>query len=119
MRIEILGEEQRGEIRTTPSQKHTATLRIPGDEARHNQYRVIAQTFAQSMRDDFGVEDVHAIKVAITGGQVMSYKIPHGEQIKAAGFATIGLLAVVSAVAGMIPAHRASRIDPILALRHE
>jgi predicted permease len=32
---------------------------------------------------------------------------------------TIVVLAIVSAAAGMIPAHRASRIDPILALRHE
>jgi predicted permease len=32
---------------------------------------------------------------------------------------TIALLTVVSAAAGLIPAHRASRIDPILALRHE
>ena len=32
---------------------------------------------------------------------------------------TMALLIVVSAIAGLIPAYRASRIDPILALRHE
>jgi ABC-type antimicrobial peptide transport system permease subunit len=32
---------------------------------------------------------------------------------------TMALLTVVSIAAGLIPAHRASRIDPILALRYE
>jgi ABC-type antimicrobial peptide transport system permease subunit len=32
---------------------------------------------------------------------------------------TMAVLTIVSAAAGLIPAHRASRIDPILALRHE
>ena len=33
--------------------------------------------------------------------------------------ATMAVLAIVSAVAGLIPARRASRINPVLALRYE
>jgi ABC-type antimicrobial peptide transport system permease subunit len=40
----------------------------------------------------------------------------HDPQI---AMATMTLLALVSAAAGLIPAHRASRIDPLLALRYE
>ncbi len=53
------------------------------------------------------------------GGYVASqlYGIkPHDPAI---AISTVVLLAVVSAAAGLIPAQRASRIDPILALRHE
>ncbi|MBA2302101.1 MAG: ABC transporter permease [Acidobacteria bacterium] len=40
-------------------------------------------------------------------------------QDPAMAITTVLLLTLVSAAAGFIPAHRASRIDPILALRHE
>jgi predicted permease len=40
-------------------------------------------------------------------------------QDPAIALTTVAVLSLVSAAAGLIPAHRASRIDPILALRHE
>jgi len=36
----------------------------------------IAHSFARSMRDDFGISEVHAIKVALTGEQVQEYGLP-------------------------------------------
>ena len=60
------------------------------------------------------------IPAAIALGRYVSsqlYGIQPGDPWIA--IATVVLLSVVSAAAGMIPAHRASRIDPILALRYE
>jgi hypothetical protein len=36
----------------------------------------IAQSFARSMRDDFGVENIHPIKVALTADQVRRFNLP-------------------------------------------
>ena len=60
------------------------------------------------------------IPAAMALGRFVSTQLygiePHDPWI--AGW-TMTLLTVVSALAGLIPAHRASRIDPILALRYE
>jgi ABC-type antimicrobial peptide transport system permease subunit len=60
------------------------------------------------------------IPAAMALGRYVSTQLygiePHDPWI--AGW-TMLLLSAVSAAAGLIPAHRASRIDPILALRHE
>ena len=60
------------------------------------------------------------IPAALALGRYVSTQLygiePHDPWI--AGY-TMLLLSVVSAAAGLIPAHRASRIDPIMALRHE
>jgi predicted permease len=60
------------------------------------------------------------IPAGLFSGQFVSsllYGIQPRDPWMAAG--TVGLLAFVSAAAGLIPAHKASRIDPILALRCE
>jgi predicted permease len=60
------------------------------------------------------------IPTAMALGRLVSaqlYGIGAGDPLIAGS--TVVLLATVSTAAGLIPAHRASRIDPILALRHE
>ena len=60
------------------------------------------------------------IPAAMTLGRLVSaelYGVQRGDPWMA--LSTVALLAIVSAAAGLIPAHRASRIDPILALRYE
>ena len=63
---------------------------------------------------------VIGIPSAIALGQYVASQLydirPHDPAI---AIGTMVLLTVVSAAAGLIPAHRASRIDPILALRYE
>jgi ABC-type antimicrobial peptide transport system permease subunit len=60
------------------------------------------------------------IPSALALGQFVSTQLygiqPHDPWIAGS---TMLVLTVVSAAAGLIPAHRASRIDPILALRYE
>ena len=60
------------------------------------------------------------IPAAMAAGRFISTQLygikPHDPSI---AIATMVLLTIVSAAAGLIPARRASRIDPILALRYE
>ena len=60
------------------------------------------------------------VPAAIASGRFVSaqlYGVEASDPWLALG--TVALLAIVSAAAGLIPARRASRIDPILALRYE
>ena len=60
------------------------------------------------------------VPAGLAAGRYVSSQLyginPHDPWI---AISTVALLAIVSAAAGVIPAYRASRIDPILALRYE
>jgi predicted permease len=60
------------------------------------------------------------VPAALALGQYVASQL-YGIDARDPGIAvtTVVLLSIVSAAAGLIPARRASRIDPILALRHE
>ena len=68
----------------------------------------------------FGIGLAVGIPAAIGAGRFVSAQL-HGVQSTDPRMAavTMLLLAIVSSLAGLIPAHRASRIDPIQALRTE
>ncbi len=42
----------------------------------------IAESFARSMRDDFDIDEIHAIKVALTYKQVKANKLPNANPVK-------------------------------------
>lgn len=52
----------------------------------------IAETFARSMRDDFGIESIHPIKVALTAAQVTQYRLPPSMEAKAGSSRTKGFV---------------------------
>src|SRR5690606_29312046 len=41
-----------------------------------------AESFAKSMRDDFGVDEIHASKIAGTPEQVEDFNLPKGPKVK-------------------------------------
>lgn len=42
----------------------------------------IAHSLARSMRDDFGIADIHAVKVALTHAQVKQFQLPNAMEAK-------------------------------------
>ena len=62
------------------SGKHKLVLLIVSDHDPDG--AEIAHSFARSMRDDFNVQNIHAIKVALTPEQVGKYDLPVGGQAK-------------------------------------
>ena len=64
----------------------------------------------------FGSWDEPAVE---RGAKALSRLVPGIAPRDYMAVGTVAVLTLVSAAAGMIPARRASRIDPILALRYE
>ena len=53
----------------------------------------IAASFARSMRDDFGIDSIHPIKVALTAAQVREHNLPPSMEAKASSSRTKGFVA--------------------------
>ena len=53
----------------------------------------IAKSFARSMRDDFSVNEIHPIKVALTSDQIREHKLPPSMEAKATSSRTKGFVA--------------------------
>ncbi len=61
-----------------------------------------------------------ALTLAIVGGSILTNLLPHGNPYNPGIYsAVVLLLAAVSAVACLVPARRATRVDPMIALRAE
>ena len=74
----------------------------------------IAHSFARSMRDDFGVADIHPIKVALTAAQVKEVieksVVPVNRMVKRPGDAKLVPFTDLCVTGGMVNVEKAAQL---------